>query len=416
MNYYAEIVTIGDEILIGQVLDSNTQWISQKLTDLGIKVIRTRSVSDNASAIIRALDNALNDTDLIFITGGLGPTKDDITKVTLAKYFDTPLEKKQSRFNELKAYYKKRGKELNELNKTQAILPKDCFIVPNEVGTAAGMWFEKDGRHIISMPGVPYEMKKMMEDTILPRISKLYELPSIYFKTIKTAGIPESDLALKIANWEDTLPAELSLAYLPSLRGVRLRLTGVHDDLPFLKKLVEDQKNKLKEILGEYIFGEDHDTLESLLGNILKNKQKTIGTAESCTGGAVAERITAIPGSSAYYKGSIVAYSNEVKVNQLNVPKETIEKYGAVSEEVVRLMANNVRNILKVDVGIACTGIAGPDGGTEEKPVGTVWIAYSDEKETISKRLNLTSLRANNIELTTTYLLDLTRKQLSKTN
>lgn len=414
MEYGAEIITIGDEILLGQILDTNSQWIAQKLTDVGIKVLRKRTVSDNASAIIRALDNALQEADLIFITGGLGPTKDDITKITLSKYFEDPLVINETRLKELKSYYKSRGRELNDLNKTQALLPKHCFIVSNEIGTAAGMWFENTDKQVISMPGVPYEMKKMMEDTILPRISEKFDLPSIVFKTIRTIGVPESDLAMKLADWENNLPHELKLAYLPSLGIVKLRLTGVHDDPQVIEDLISTEEHKLHELIGEHIFGDGEDTIELVLGNILKEKGLTISTAESCTGGNIGHLLTSIPGSSSYYEGSVVSYSNEIKEQELSVTKESLKEHGAVSEEVVSQMAQNIKKKLNTDIGIATSGIAGPDGGTEEKPVGTIWIAYADQEGVVTKKLNLTPVRSNNIRMASIFALELARQQLVK--
>ena len=409
---YAEIITIGDEILIGQITDTNSQWIAEQLALLGVTTQRMLTIGDTKEKIVDALNHLLPTTDLVFITGGLGPTKDDITKHTLSSYFNTELVINKQRLEELTAYYAQRGKELNALNKTQALLPKDCLIIPNEVGTASGMWFSKEKLHVLSMPGVPFEMKKMMEDTILPKIKSSFPVTHTIHRTIKTIGIPESNLAIQLSDWEESLPDEIKLAYLPSMGMVKLRLSASHTDETYIQSLIKRQATLLYNLIGDVIYGEGQDLIEQVVGNLLKSQNKSIATAESCTGGYLAHLLTSIAGSSAYYKGSVIAYSNDIKMNELSVQESTLHNYGAVSEETVKEMAQNIRKRYRTTVGLACSGIAGPDGGTPEKPVGTVWIAYADEHKTISKLLHLTTIRSNNIRITALYLLELLRKEL----
>lgn len=412
MTVTASIITIGDEILIGQILDTNSQWIAQQLVDIGVKLVYKQSISDNKEAIISSIRYAESVSDYVFVTGGLGPTKDDITKHTLTEYYNTTLELNQPRLDLLKNYYKERGRVMNELNTGQALLPKDCFIVPNEVGTACGMWFSQHNKGVISMPGVPYEMKKMMQDTIIPKIQKETTLPSIHYKTLHTIGIAESDIALIIEDWENNLPEFIKLAYLPSLGTVRLRITGYYTDNELLQLVITEKTKELYQLVSEYIYGEDGESIEEAIGKLLVNKGKTLATAESCTGGYISHLITSVSGSSTYYKGSVIAYSNEVKENILQIPRDVLEQHGAVSEETIALMAENVCKVMKTDVGIATSGIAGPTGGTADKPVGTIWIAVSDGVTTTTKLLQLNTLRKQNIRLTAVNVLNLLRKTI----
>jgi nicotinamide-nucleotide amidase len=408
----ASIITIGDEILIGQVTDTNSQWIANELTKIGITVEQMISISDEAKTITASITN--NKSDLIILTGGLGPTKDDITKHTLTKYFSSTLTIHQPTLNKLISSYSSRNKELNDLNKTQALVPQNCTVLENEFGTAPGMWFQENNQTTISLPGVPLEMKKLLELQVLPKIKEHFSTPYIYQRTLHTIGIPESNLAIKLANWEQTLPEGISLAYLPTLGMVRLRLTVYDKNKEKAHELLNPYIDTIYQEISNYIFGEDNDLLEQVIGNILLDNHQSLATAESCTGGNISKLITSVSGSSKYFNGGIISYSNDVKINSLNIPIETIAKHGAVSEETVTLMAQNVRVLLNSTFGLAVTGIAGPEGGTWEKPVGTVWIAFASENQVITKKLQLTPHRDKNIRLSTVYALDLLRTSTMK--
>ncbi|QNF31946.1 competence/damage-inducible protein A [Adhaeribacter swui] len=408
----AEIITIGDEILYGQVVDTNSAFMGTELGKIGIKVKQITSVSDDAAHIVQALDAARTRADVILITGGLGPTKDDLTKTTLAAYFNVGLKLDEQSLADVTEIFKKYGRELTELNRQQAFLPENCLPVRNILGTAPGMWFEVDNKIMVSMPGVPFEMKTMMTDIVLPRLQQHFGLPKINHKVIMTIGIGESFLAEKIASWEDQLPPHIKLAYLPKLGSVRLRLTGLDTGTDDLETEMQAEVDKLSELIPEYIFAYGEVSLPEAISNLLKEHYLTIATAESCTGGMVAQKLTSIPGSSAYFKGGIVAYDNAVKVEQLGVSEATLETFGAVSEETVSEMAQNVRQLLKTDIGIATSGIAGPIGGTPEKPVGTIWIAYTDAHQTVAKKLNFNRTRELNMEFTTMNVLNLVRQSL----
>jgi nicotinamide-nucleotide amidase len=412
----AEIITIGDEILYGQILDTNTQWLSAELDKIGIKTIRKTTIGDVESEILSALAEAEERADLILITGGLGPTNDDITKPSLARYFDSKISIHPKALAEITAMFEKLGKELSELNKQQAALPEKCKMISNSLGTAPGMWFEKKDKIFISMPGVPHEMKAMMSDTIIPKLITNFSPPVIYHKIIKTAGVAEAWLAEKIQPWERNLPSHIKLAYLPSLGRVRLRLTAIGSNLKQLKEEVNRETKKLLILIDKYVYGFDDEKLEEVIGRILSEKNKTMAIAESCTGGHIAHMITSIPGSSDYFKGGLIPYHNDIKINVLGVKKFTIERYGAVSEETVKEMANNIRTLFHTDIGVASSGIAGPGGGTPDKPVGTVWIAYADGKQTITKKLMLAKDRLLNIQYTTVAVLELIRQSLNKKN
>jgi nicotinamide-nucleotide amidase len=408
----AEIITIGDELLIGQVVDTNSAWMGRKLNEIGIKVHQKTSVSDNEQHIIAALNEAGARADVILITGGLGPTKDDLTKYTLCKYFKSNLRFDDDVFVDIEKIFRGRGKTVTELNRKQAEVPEKCSVIHNSCGTAPGMWFEKDKKVFVSMPGVPHEMIAMMEKDVLKKLKEKFNTPFILHKTILTQGIGESFLSDLIENWESNLPENIKLAYLPSPGLVRLRLTatGIHDE--DIKNQIEEEVKALHSVAGEYIYGYDDDSLESLVGKLLKDKSKTLSTAESCTGGYIAHRITSIPGSSAYYIGSIVAYSNMIKEDFLEVENEIIEKKGTVSEEVVKQMAQHVKDKFRTDYSIACSGIAGPDGGTEEKPVGTVWIAVATPEKIVTQKLRLGNNRERIIIETAQYAFNLLRKNL----
>jgi len=408
----AEVVTIGDEILFGQITDTNTQWIGTELTNIGIRIVRKSSVGDQAKAILEVLHEAHQRADVILITGGLGPTKDDITKKTLCDYFGVNLVRNPEALALVTGFFEKRGREMTDLNRGQADLPANAVYLQNDWGTAPGMWFEHEGRVYVSLPGVPFEMKHLMMNRVLPRLLSHFQTPIIRHKMILTAGIGESFLAERIASWEDSLPPHIRLAYLPSFGGVRLRLTATGVDNDTLGRELDEQVALVLPQIQQHVYGYDDETLESVVGRILTERQLTLATAESCTGGYVASRITSVPGSSAYFLGSIVSYSNEVKINQLGVKPETLQQVGAVSEETIRQMAEGVRHTLQANVGIATSGIAGPDGGTPDKPVGTVWIAVATGQRTTTRLLKLGQYRDQNIQLTTTYLLNLLREEL----
>lgn len=405
----AEIITIGDEILYGQITDTNTQWISAELDKIGIRTIRKSSVGDSEEAILSIFDESTKRADLVIVTGGLGPTKDDITKKTFCKYFNTELIVHPQALADVTEFFKKRGRELSSINMSQGELPANATFIQNTMGTAPGMWFEQNGVVYISMPGVPYEMKGMMSLTILPKLQEHFKTPIIFHKVIRTVGIGESYLAEKIENWEDALPEYIKLAYLPSMGNVKLRLTGFGDDLPAIESQVEDQFQKVLPTIQEYVYGFGKEELEDVIGRILTERKETVSVAESCTGGYLAHQFTKVSGSSAYFMGGIVSYDNDVKINQLGVKPETLNTYGAVSEQTVIEMSKNVRKMMKTTYGLATSGIAGPNGGTPEKPVGTIWIAISSEKETITKQLTLGGSREQNIHLTAINILNLLR-------
>lgn len=411
----AEIITIGDEILYGQIVDTNSAWMGTELTRIGIKVKQITSISDNAAHIVAALDDARTRANIILITGGLGPTKDDLTKTVLTTYFKTELQLHEPSLADVTEIFKKRGIEVSELNRQQAFLPASCTPVRNVLGTAPGMWFEEDGIVFVSMPGVPFEMKRMMTDVVLPQLKACFKTPEIIHKVVQTFGIPESTLADTIEEWELDLPPHIRLAYLPHLGGVRLRLTGQGVSATTLDKELEEQVAQLSQIIPKYIFAYGEVPLEEAIGNLLKERKLTIATAESCTGGYLAHKLTSVPGSSAYFMGSVIAYHNDVKVNELGINKETLAQHGAVSEATVREMAENIRKKLNTDIGVATSGIAGPEGGSPDKPVGTIWIACADGNGTKVKLLNFNKNRMLNIEYTAMTALNLIRQRLNPT-
>ena len=394
---FAELITIGDELLIGQVVDTNSAWMGRELNNIGIEVLRIVSVRDREEEILEAMDNAMKRVNIVLVTGGLGPTKDDITKQTLCKYFNTELIFSEEVFENVKRVLA--GKiPMNKLNKGQAMVPKNCTVINNTVGSASVSWFERDGKVLVSMPGVPQEMTAVMTESVLPKLHERFQTDVIMHQTFLVQHYPESVLAEKLEAWEVALPDCIKLAYLPKLGIIRLRLTGRGHDRKEVETLLNREKAKLETILGEDIFSEEDTPLEVIIGELLKKRKLTVSTAESCTGGSIAERLTSIAGSSEYFKGSIVAYSNEVKKDLLHVSSETLEKYGAVSEETVIEMVKGAMKALKTDCAVATSGIAGPGGGTPEKPVGTVWIAagYKNEIRTYKQETNRG--RAMNIE------------------
>ncbi len=408
----AEILTIGDEILYGQITDTNSQWISAELDSIGIKVIRKTTVGDTEDEILDAFSEADERADLVIITGGLGPTNDDLTMPMLAKYFGSDIVHNQEVHDHVKHFFESRGLTFTELNKGQAMVPEIAQVLHNELGTAPGTWYEQNDKVFISLPGVPHEMKNIMTTHALPKIREYFHTATIYHKVIKTVGIGESFLADKIKDWEERLPNHISLAYLPSVGQVKLRLTAVGENKDSLQTDVENEIDKVLPKIEKYTFGYNKTTLEEAIGELLIKENKTIAFAESCTGGYIQHKITTIGGSSRYFQGGLVPYHNELKIGQLGVKEETLKAHGAVSEECASEMANRVREKFSADIGASSTGIAGPDGGTPEKPVGTVWIAYADGKQTITKKLQLTNNRVLNIELTEIAVLNLVRKSL----
>jgi competence/damage-inducible protein CinA-like protein len=404
----AIIITIGDEILYGQTIDTNSTWLANELDLLGIKVHEIISISDNEGHILNTLAHASNDADMIIITGGLGPTDDDKTKATLAKYFNVELSFHPEIYDQIVDLFRKRRLAYLERNKQQAYLPANCVPLKNELGTAPGMWFFESNKAYVSLPGVPFEMKNIFSLEVLPKLMNTFLLPAISHRFILTAGYGESVLAEKLVDFEKQLPENISLAYLPTLGMVKLRLTarGKHTDE--LETQLDEQVEQMRPLIDNVIFGYGRgNSLERVLGRWLTENNKSLATAESCTGGIISHRITSIPGSSAYFKGAVIAYSNEIKSKELNVSKDTLRNFGAVSEETVKEMVSGLIDRFEVDYGIAVSGIAGPDGGTPDKPVGTVWIAVGGRNNIKTKLLQLGKQRCQNIKLSATFALNL---------
>ncbi len=407
----ATIITIGDEILIGQTIDTNSAWMGEKLNDIGVKVYEILSISDSKEHILQAVDKALNDSEIVLITGGLGPTKDDITKKTLAEYFNTELVIDEQIMADLVAFYEIRQRPLLESVKGMAYLPKDCEVIRNLKGTAAAMWFQRGEKVVVSMPGVPYEMKDFMRRVVIPRVQKQFNTPIIIHQTTLCAGLGESIVAEMIKEVEDSLPPHIKLAYLPNLGILRLRLSASGQDEKALEEEVSRYTNQIKAIMyPKYAFGKDNDKLEGVIGDLLKEKNATLSTAESCTGGLIAHKITSIPGSSAYYMGGAVTYSNELKMKVLGVKESTLQAHGAVSEETVKEMAQGAILQFDTDYSIAVSGIAGPGGGTDEKPVGTVWLAVASREEVFTRNYSFPASRSINVGISATMGLALVRR------
>ncbi len=405
----AEIITIGDEILYGQTLDTNSHWISEHLDMINIKVFQKTTIGDTEEHILTALTDASSRVDVVLITGGLGPTSDDLTKPTLAKYFGVDLVLNQEALQEITDLFTRAGRPMTIMNEQQALLPDNCEKVTNKMGTAPGMWFDENDTVYISMPGVPYEMKSMMEEYILPRLSKKFQKEQIVHKIIRTVGIAESRLADIIKDWQSSLPSNQKLAYLPSFGQVKLRITGTGSDRSVLDASIDTKVAELIPLIDEHVYGFDNDELEEVVGQLLLGGKCTLATAESCTGGNVAATLTSVPGSSAYFVGSVIAYDNSVKKKVLNVKEESLARHGAVSEEVVKQMAEGVRMALGADIGLSTSGIAGPTGGTPEKPVGTIWFGYSDKHRTIARKMQFTKNRQLNIKFATVVALNMFR-------
>ncbi len=410
-NIYASIVTIGDELLIGQVIDTNSAWIAQQLNTAGIAVKRRVAIGDNREDIIKMLDDESRMADIILITGGLGPTSDDITKKVLCDYFGGRLVVNEEALSNVKYLFENIFKRpVTGINLQQAEVPDVCEVIQNKRGTAPGMVFQKDHIIYISMPGVPYEMKGMVEDSVIPLLKQKFNLPVIEHRTLLTAGIGESALAEMIQDFETALPENVKLAYLPAYGMVRLRLSAGGFDMASVQNKVDALFESLKNRTKDYLVTDVDDSLQVVIGKLLTARNKTVATAESCTGGYIAHLITTVPGSSKYYEGSIVSYSYGIKERLLDVHEKTLENYGAVSEETVVEMLDGLLERMNTDYGIAVSGIMGPDGGTPEKPVGTVWMAAGDKKNYRTQKISLRFNRERNIEVTAAIALNFLRK------
>jgi len=393
-----EIITIGDELLIGQVTDTNSAWMGQLLESEGFHIIWKTAVGDVEEDMLTAIDAAMNRAEIVLVTGGIGPTKDDITKKTLCKYFDCGMHFSEEVLQTINEIFSRSGRTVNELTRGQALVPDKCTVIQNHAGTAPCTWFEREGKVLVSMPGVPYEMKWLVSNEVLPRLKKRYRQDVyILHHTIWVANYAESSLAIHLTGFEEELPSFVKLAYLPQPGLIRLRLTVHAKSTEEATFIMEQQQAKLRSLLDGHILAEEDKAPETLIGELLKKNGRTMGTAESCTGGRIAGIITSTPGSSAYYAGSIIAYSNQVKENVLGVKPEDIKRYGAVSKEVVEQMAQSAKLLLGCDYAVATSGIAGPDGGTPDKPVGTVWIAVAYADKVISECSCFSTVREQNI-------------------
>ncbi len=410
----AEIITIGDELLLGQVIDTNSSWLGQELNKIGLRVHFKSAVSDSREAIRTSLLEASKRSKVVIITGGLGPTKDDITKITMCEYFNTELVLDQKVLEWVQSIFKNRNLPMLESNNQQAMVPKNCEVLWNRNGTAPGMWFYENGIAYVSMPGVPFEMKTIFEEEVVPKIISTFQLPAILHRTFQTIGIGESFLAKKIAVLEDALPSHIKLAYLPAVGAVRLRFSAFGENQAALEKELEPIVQHLYELIGDSIYAEGEKSIAQVVGELLINKQKTISTAESCTGGFLAHQITLVPGSSNYFIGSILSYANEIKTNEIGVKETTIEEFGAVSEACVIEMAHNIRTKFKTDYALATSGIAGPGGGTEQKPVGTVWIALATPNNVVAKCFQFGDNRERTIQRSALAAMEMLRKELIK--
>lgn len=404
-------ISIGDELLIGQVINTNVAWLGEQLSAAGFQLDSALTIGDSEKAILDAF-NACMDADLVLVTGGLGPTADDITKPTVCKFFGTELEFCQAAYDNMLSIFTRRGFQMSERNRGQAMLPKACQYIPNTYGTAPCMWLEKDGTVFVFMPGVPFEMKGIFNDELLPRFRKRFHSVPYEKRVVMTTGIGESFLADKIKDWEESLPEFLSLAYLPQYGMVRLRLSGRHEDADLLHTTLDTEIATLTTLISDYVFSMEDKPIERVVFDLLINKGVTFASAESCTGGNIAHVITLIPGSSEIFKGTAVTYATPMKTKVLGVPAPTIEQYGVVSQQVVEDMAKGVRELMEADFGVATTGVAGPGGGTEETPVGTVWIGVASATGVVSKCFNFGKDRENVINRATIAAYEMLRQQI----
>jgi nicotinamide-nucleotide amidase len=410
----AEIITIGDEILLGQTVDTNSAWIGEAMAGISIPIKRITSITDTEKDILDTLTVAVGRSQVILITGGLGPTKDDLTKHALAKFFDSKLERNPQVLKRIEDFFSRFNRPMLESNRMQADLPNNCLVLDNLKGTASGMWFEHpDGAIVVSMPGVPYEMQHIMQTGVLPRLSERFSRPDLVYKSVLTQGIGESFLAEIISDWEQGLTQDdISLAYLPSPGFVKLRLSALGFNREEINNKIERKIAVLKTLIPEYYLGSGSVKIEEIVGDLLKIKGQTLATAESCTGGSIAKLITSVPGSSQYFKGSVVAYHEEIKSNMLFVEPDLIKKFGVVSEQVAAAMAKGALSKLKTDFALSTTGFAGPDGGTEDKPVGTVCIALATKNECITKTFSFGSDRLRVIERATIAALGILIREI----
>ena len=408
----ATIITIGDEILIGQILDTNSRYISRALNTHGIVVAERTSIGDNRSQIIETLDRALAQSEVVVITGGLGPTKDDITKHTLCDYFGSTLRYDEVEAEHIRTMLERRNIAFNELNRGQAMVPECCTVLHNAHGTAPGMWFERERRVVISLPGVPFEMQHLIDDEVMPRLCERFELREIVHRTMITFGIAESILAERIATWEDALPNHIHLAYLPAPNVVRLRLSAYEVEGKKVRQEIDNLFENLRTIIPDNIAGFEDASVEELVHNILINRGETLAVAESCTGGTIASKFTAQAGASAYFLCGVVSYSNESKCNVLGVPMADIEQHGAVSEEVAKAMAQGAKVISGAKFAVSTTGIAGPTGGSKEKPVGTVWIGIATPDKCFAVRKDCGTDRSQIISRASAYAIAMLYEEL----
>ena len=409
----ATILTIGDEILIGQIVDTNSVSIAKHLNTAGIVVREKISIGDDRTQILDTVSRALRDSEVTVITGGLGPTKDDITKKTLAELFNSDMHYDEAVAAHVERMLTARGIDFNELNRSQALVPDACTVLFNAHGTAPGMWFERDGHVVVSLPGVPYAMARQLQDEVMPRLKARFSLRQIVHRTMITAGLPESMLAKRIETWENALPPYLKLAYLPNPGAVRLRLSAYEVEGESVAREIERQFEALRRIIPHNVLGYETATMQELVHRILTERRQTLATAESCTGGVIASRFTAMPGASAYFLCGVVSYSNEAKIRVLGVDADTIARYGAVSEQVARQMAEGARRVAGADYAIATTGIAGPTGGSAEKPVGTVWIAVATPAGTVAQCRQCGTDRGQIIDRASAFAIGLLRDSLN---
>jgi nicotinamide-nucleotide amidase len=402
----AIVLTVGDELLIGQVIDTNSAWIGSTFNELGINLLEILSVGDELNSIKDGIDYCLNKADVVIMTGGLGPTKDDITKVAIAQYFNVGTSFSQPTYNRIVKIFEKFGKPMQESHKEQCFMPNNAILLNNKMGTAPGMLFNHGEKILVSLPGVPFEMKAIITDELIPILKSKPSEIAIFHKTIMTAGEGESFIADRIAPLIENMQTYIKIAYLPSLGSVRLRLTGKHKDIDLLQKEINEYSDKIVNELGQLVYGYDDISLQESLMHLFKKKGFTLSAAESCTGGYFSHMITSVAGSSAYYLGSLVTYSNEMKMHLLNVNENTLKNHGAVSEETVREMVKGLLETTKSNIGVSVSGIAGPSGGSEEKPVGTIWMAVSNGIRTEAYKINATKDRLKNIEYSSTVLMN----------
>jgi nicotinamide-nucleotide amidase len=407
-----EIITIGDEILIGQIVDTNSAWMGQKLNEVGIRVAQITSISDSREAILEAVEQAEKRVQIVLITGGLGPTKDDITKVTLLEYFGGEMVFSEAQYKQVEALFKSFGREVTPINRKQAEVPSSCKVLVNDRGTAPGMWFEKNSVIYVSMPGVPYEMKAFMENQVIPELKNRFDLPVITHRTFLTQGIGESMLSDYIESWETQLPKHMKLAYLPSPGMVRLRISAQGNDSKRLDEEIEIQSKGLYALINDHIYGEGEVKMAAVIQQLMLDRNLSLSVAESCTGGNIAHMITEIPGASTYFLGGAVTYSEQLKISVLGVPAETIQKFGVVSEQTASAMAEGAKKTFNSDYSIAVTGVAGPDGGSEELPVGSIWISISGPSGTQAKLYRFSTHRERNILMASQSALNMLRRIL----